>query len=162
MDDTVTTEEESLAEQLREAQRAAIIEEEQTSEEEEDSELQGATHKEEISLTNAGSFATILFLFFDLPQIILDFFGIGFFVNWFIGLIGWLSIYTWLMLNGRSIFGGSSKNDISGIFIGNILGEILTAGFWTGLSGFVILFIIKERAQRALEQELERSSTSRG
>ncbi len=101
-----------------------------------------------ISLFGGFLFAAVMFLFFDLPMIILDLFWIGFLVNWLIKLVGWLTIYTWLLLNGYSIF--DAKNSNANLFFGFMFVDFIP--FMPGLSGFVVTFVLREKVKQVAQK----------
>lgn len=135
--------EELRAERLREAQNAQA--QEAFEEEGEESAVPATPTPQPISTFWGLTFAFLMLIFFDIPQIILLFYGIGVILNYLIGLVGWLIVCIWLFFNGQSLWGGRQGTRALQRFIGNILGESFTAGFWPGFTVFIIVTMVKSR-----------------
>lgn len=111
----------------------------------------GGSNKKEITVFESFLFTSFVFVLFDLPQIILTFIGIGFLVNWLIGIFGWLTIYIWMKLKGYSIFAGKKGDDVVGLFFGSAIIDTLSV-FLPAMTAFVVIFIIKTKAKKVLEK----------
>lgn len=136
--------EELRAERLREAQN--IQAQEALEEESEEDTIAAVQISQPMSLFWGLTFAFFMLIFFDIPQIILLFYGVGIVLNYLIGLVGWLIIGIWFFLTGQSLRGGREGTRVLQRFIGNILGETFTAGLWPGFTMLIVFTIMKERA----------------
>lgn len=102
-----------------------------------------------ISVMEGLLFAAFIFVFFDAPQYIIDFFslGFGFVINWIIALAGWAIIYLWMFAHGHRIMSGPKKN--WQLMLGFGLGDMLP--LIPGLAGFVITFTLRDRVSGTLK-----------
>ena len=126
---------------------ARIAKEEQ--DEESDIQEQPVSQKH-ISLFRGGLFATFIFIFFDGPQMILIFLGIGFFLNWVITLFGYLTIYIWIKYQGYSLIeAGSNKNVY--LFFGSAFVDTISV-LLPALTAYVIIFILSKKVEEYSSQ----------
>ncbi len=101
------------------------------------------------SLVAVGFRAAALFVFFDIPVPILEYFGITYVFGVLWAIIGWFTVFMWMWTHGYSLFNVNPKKNLLRSFF-------LSAGAGfiglPGLSGFVISIILKERAAKAVGQ----------
>ncbi|MBI4121412.1 MAG: hypothetical protein HY470_00435 [Candidatus Ryanbacteria bacterium] len=106
--------------------------------------------KSKISTLEFGMMASFLAVFFDLPQAFLAATLIGVIVSLLLSFFGYLILYIWLKIKGRSLMDAKGGNKLLYIFSGSAVVDTASGGFLPGLSGFVLGMMIAERLEEAL------------
>lgn len=108
---------------------------------------QGESAPPRISTLEFGLMIGFLGLFFDLPQALLAPTIIGTPISWIIGFFGYLTIYIWLKLKGRSLFDAKRGSKRLFTFWGSAMIDTASGGFLPGLSGCVFGIMVIERLE---------------
>ncbi len=100
-----------------------------------------------ISTMEFGLVIGFLGIFFDLPQALLAPTIIGVVLSWIIGFVGYLTIYVWLKIRGRSLMDAKQGSKRLFTFWGSAVVDTASGGFLPGLSGCVFGIMVIEKAE---------------
>lgn len=100
-----------------------------------------------ISTLEFGLMIGFLGIFFDLPQAFLAATFVGIIVSWILGFVGYLTIYVWLKIRGRSLIGVKQASKRLFTFFGSAVVDTASGGFLPGLSGCVFGMMVIDRAE---------------
>lgn len=116
----------------------------------------GEDQKQRISTLEFGLMIGLMLVFFDLPQALFAATFMGVVVSLMIGFMGYLTLYIWLKIKGRSLFDAKSGSKRLFTFFGSAVVDTASGGFLPGLVGCVFGMMIIER----LEEKLEKSGAA--
>jgi|SRR3989344_6598663 len=102
----------------------------------------------QISSMEFGLMAGFLLVFFDLPQAFLAVTFIGVILSWILGFVGYLILYIWLKIKGRSLLDAKQGSKRLFTFLGSAVVDGASGGFLPGLSGCVFGIMVIERLER--------------
>lgn len=140
--------EELEMERAAELQQARLASEQSRKEAEKPATAQSAPDAPQISSMEFGLMIGFLFVFFDLPQAFLAVTFIGVILSLILGFMGYLTLYIWLKIKGRSLFDAKQGSKRLFTFFGSAFVDMASGGFLPGLSGCVFGMMVIERLER--------------